>query len=218
MDCNDLDKGPVTTAGEALLTLREMKSPVQGTWNARDRMPRERTYLRYQLYKSRARKLAVASIAAQQEEKKQFGCTVLDLSKVRFEPIDAQALSACMHWEDPHYSWKEVTGWKAREPLALDIAIWFDVELCGMCFANPNNSRQRLRIVRLEGRQNEAHPLKNRIATLAMIVIEQYAQIIGSRLLEVQEPQEGAISIYQQLGFDFDTEGRLVKTLEILVS
>ncbi|MNL79030.1 hypothetical protein D3C87_2055500 [compost metagenome] len=50
-----------------------------------------------------------------------------------------------------------------------------------------------------------------------MIAIEHYAQIIGSRLLEVQEPQKGAVSIYQELGFDFDTEGRPVKTLEHLV-
>ena len=101
--------------------------------------------------------------------------------------------------------------------MALDIAIWFDEELCGLCFANPNKSRLRIRIVRLEGRPKEAHPLKKRIATLAMIAIEHYAQIIGSRLLEVQEPQKGAVSIYQELGFDFDTEGRLVKTLEHLV-
>jgi len=50
------------------------------------------------------------------------------------------------------------------------------------------------------------------------LVIEQYAQIIGSKFIEVQEPLKGAISIYQQLGFYFDAEGRLVKALESLVS
>ena len=30
MDCNDLDKGPVTTAGEVLLTLSERESPALG--------------------------------------------------------------------------------------------------------------------------------------------------------------------------------------------
>ncbi|WP_367374560.1 hypothetical protein [Pseudomonas lini] len=181
-------------------------------------MPRERTHLRYQLYRSRARKLAGVHTAHLQNQLDLAGPTVLDLSKVRFEAIDAQALDACEHWQDPHFSWGEVVEWKAREPLALDIAIWFEEELCGLCFVNPNNSRRRIRIVRLEGRPKEAHPLKNRIATLAMLVIEQYAQIIGSRLLEVQEPCVGAVSIYQQLGFNFDTEGRLVKTLESLVS
>ncbi|WP_367616746.1 hypothetical protein [Pseudomonas farris] len=100
----------------------------------------------------------------------------------------------------------------------MDIAIWFDEELCGLCFANPNNSRRRIRIVRLEGRPREVHPLKNRIAPLAILVIEQYAQMIGGRFIEVQEPLEGAISIYQQLGFYFDAEDRLVKAVESLVS
>ena len=181
-------------------------------------MPRERTCLRYQLYRSRARKLAADSTSQLQYELELAGSNALDLSRVRFEAITSQALSAFELWDHPHFSWGDVVEWKAREPLAQDIAIWFDDELCGMCFANPNKSRLRIRIVRLEGRPKEAHPLKNRIATLAMIAIEHYAHIIGSRFLEVQEPQEGAVSIYQELGFDFDTEGRLVKTLEHLVS
>ena len=136
-------------------------------------MPRERTHLRYQLYRSQARKLVGASISRLPLEMERVDPTTRDLSRERFEPIDLQALKAFEQWEDPHFSWNEVIGWKAREPLALDIAIWFDGELCGMCFANPNNSRQRIRIVRLEGRPMEAHPLKNRIATLAILVIEQ---------------------------------------------
>ncbi|MFJ3370917.1 hypothetical protein [Pseudomonas sp. NPDC086251] len=181
-------------------------------------MPRERTHLRYQLYRSRARKLAAASIAKLQEGKEQFGSTVLDLSKVRFEPIDAQALNACSCWDDPYFLWHEVVGWKAKEPLALDLSIWFDEQLCGLCFANPNKSRQRLRIVRLEGRPGEVHPLKKRIVTLAILVIEHYATIIGSRFIEVQEPLKGAIPIYQQHGFYFDAERQLVKAVESLVS
>ncbi|MGG7554935.1 hypothetical protein [Pseudomonas sp. ES3] len=181
-------------------------------------MPRERTHLRYQLYRSRARKLAGINTAHLQHELERAGPTVLDLSRVRFEAISAQALNAFERWDDPHFSWGEVVRWKAREPLALDLAIWFDEVLCGLCFANPNNSRQRIRIVRLEGCPGGVHALKNRIAPLAILVIEQYAQIIGSRFIEVQEPLEGAISIDQQLGFYFDAEGRLVKALESLVS
>lgn len=181
-------------------------------------MPRERTYLRYQLYRSRARKLAGISTAQLQDELERVGPAVLDLSKVRFEPIDAQALDACERWDDPHFCWHEVVGWKAKEPLALDLSIWFDEQLYGLCFANPNNSRQQIRIVRLEGRQGEDHPLKKRIAPLSILVIEQYATIIGSEFIEVQEPLKGAISIYQQLGFYFDAERRLVKAVETLVS
>ncbi|MHC8304770.1 hypothetical protein [Pseudomonas sp. PB3P13] len=115
------------------------------------------------------------------------------------------------------FLWHEVAGWKAKEPLALDLSIWFDDQLCGLCFANPNKSRQRIRIVRLEGRP-ENHPLKKRILTLSILALEHYATIIGSHFVEVQEPLKGAISIYQQHGFYFDAEGRLVKVSESLLS
>jgi hypothetical protein len=181
-------------------------------------MPRERTCLKYQLYRSRARSLASLKIAELQKALELFDPTNLELSRVRFEAINTQTLNAWNLWTDQHFAWNEVIEWKAREPLALDLAIWFDEELCGLCFANPNNSRRRIRIVRLEGRPREIHPLKKRIASLSLLVIEQYARIIGSRCIEVQEPMEGAISIYRELGFFFDDEGRLVKTLESLVS
>ncbi|MGE8187184.1 hypothetical protein [Pseudomonas sp. NPDC086278] len=181
-------------------------------------MPRERTHIRYQLYKSSARSLAATSAAELQRELEWAGPTYIDLSRVRFEPINAQALDACERWEDSHFLWSEIIGWKAKEPWSLDIAIWFEEELCGLCFANPNNSRQRIRIVRLEGSPREAHPLKNRIAALAISAIEHYALIIGSRFIDVQEPLEGAIPIYKRLDFNEDTEGRLVRTVESLVS
>ena len=218
MDCNDLDKGPAATGRrEVNRLIGNGNAQRRETWNARDHMPRERTYLRYQLYRSQARKQAWFSIAQLQRRLDIGGCTTIDFSRVRFDPINTQALDAFQRWDDPYFSWHEVIEWKAREPLALDIAVWFEQQLCGLCFANPNNSRRRLRIVRLEGCPGGTHPLKNRIAMLALIVIEQYAQLIGSEVLEVQEPLEGAISIYQKLGFGFDKEGRLVKTLENLV-
>lgn len=175
-------------------------------------MPRERTYLRYQVYRSEARKRA--GLATTQMRP----ISGADRSEVRFETIDAQALVAYQAWEDPIFSWEDVIAWKAREPLSLDIAIWFKQELCGLCFANPNNSRQRIRIVRLEGKPGKIHPLKNRIGALALLAIDEFARIIGGRIIEVQEPMPGAIPIYQQLGFTFDVQGRLVLAVESNVS
>lgn len=175
-------------------------------------MPRERTYLRYQVYRSEARKRAGVATA-------QMRCiSGADISEVRFEPIDAEALAVYQSWDDPIFSWEDVVVWKAREPLSLDIAIWFEQELCGLCFANPNNSRQRIRIVRLEGKPGKAHPLKNRIAALALLAIDEFARIIGSQVIEVQEPMPGAIPVFQQLGFTFDVQGRLVLPVESEVS
>lgn len=98
--------------------------------------------------------------------------------------------------------------------MCFDLAIWFDQELCGLCFANPNQSRQRVKIVRLEGNPAKNHPLKSLIASFTVTAVTHFAQIIGSRQIEIQEPVEGAIAIYQQLGFQFDLGGRLVMLLE----
>lgn len=86
-------------------------------------MPRERTYLRYQVYRSEARKQAAIVTLQLQLQLERHGPTAIDLSKVRFEPIDQQALQASTLWRDQHFCWNEVIEWKGREPLSLDIAI-----------------------------------------------------------------------------------------------
>ena len=78
----------------------------------------------------------------------------------------------------------------------------------------PNQSRLRTKIIRLEGKPDSRHPLKNRIAALAMFAVEQYARQVGSQWLEIQEPAPGAMKIYQELGFQFDAFGRLVIALK----
>ena len=177
-------------------------------------MPRERTYLRYQLYRSEARKRAAATFATLQRELEDRGIVGVDHSRVRFEAIDAYAMDAYEEWLDPHFCWEEIIRWKAKEPVSFDLAIWFDRELCGLCFANPNQSRLRVKIVRLEGQPANDHPLKNRIATFALTAVTHFALIIGSQQIEIQEPLVGAIPLYRQLGFEFDSEGRLVKHID----
>lgn len=149
------------------------------------------------------------------KELKQIGATEIDLTNVRFETINADALAAYSFWGgDSFFSWDEVVRWKAKEPMSFDLSIWFGFELCGLCFANPNQSRLRVRIVRLEGKPDKNHPLKNRIATLALIAVSHYARIIGSRRIEIQEPIAGAIPLYREIGFEFDAERRLVMVVE----
>lgn len=84
-------------------------------------MPRERTYLRYQVYRSQARKQAGITFAKLHEDLQHQGIVDVDHSKVRFEAIDAQALDAYEEWLDPHFSWLDVVRWKAKEPLGFDL-------------------------------------------------------------------------------------------------
>lgn len=166
-------------------------------------MPKPRTRLKHQLFKSNARAAACSILANALAE------------PVAFKPIDARTLEALNDWGDEsHFSWEEIPLWQAREPWSFDVSIWYGPQLCGLCFANPNQSRLRTRVVRLEGKPDSQHPLKNRIAALAMIAVEQYARAVGSQWLEIQEPAPGALKVYQELGFQFDAFGRLVIRLE----
>jgi len=170
--------------------------------------------LRYQLYRSEARKRTAVTFSKLQGELEERGVVDIDHSRVRFEAIDASAMKFYEEWINPHFCWEDVVRWKAREPMSFDLAIWFDHELCGLCFANPNKSRLRVKIVRLEGQPSTDHPLKNRIATFALTAVTHFARIIGSQQIEIQEPLSGAIPLYRQLGFEFDPEGRLVKRID----
>ena len=180
-------------------------------------MPKTRDSLRYQLYRSKALRLANASTQQWYKNLKHTDAqgAEFDLTHVRFELIDSHALAAYQDWaEDSHFSWDEVATWKGREPMAFDLSLWYDEVLCGLCFANPNQSRLRIKVIRLEGRPGKSHPLKSRIASLTMIAIDHYARIIGSQWIEIQEPAPGAIALYQNLGFAFDSRGRLVIAVE----
>lgn len=114
-------------------------------------MPKPRTRLKHQLFKSQARTAACSILANALPT--QSGEAIV------FRPIDALALDAFNGWGDGvHFSWEEVPLWKAREPWSFDLSIWCGSELCGLCFANPNQSRLRTKIIRLEGNPDIRHP------------------------------------------------------------
>lgn len=184
------------------------------TQDFRETMPRPHTFLKYQLNRSKARNFANASIATLPRESGQAAGRNLNLSRVRFEPIDTAALHAYQTWEPAHFSWDEIVQWKAKELMYFDISIWSDRELCGLCFANPNHSRLRMRIVRLEAKPGRTHSLRGYIAPLALMAVEHYVRIVGSRTIEIQEPVAAAVPVYEKLGFTFDSSGRLAKPID----
>lgn len=176
-------------------------------------MPRPHTFLRYQLNRSKTRNLASATLARLPTPQGQHVDTTFNLQRVRFEAIDGAALNAYRTWESSHFSWDDVVQWKAKELMYFDLSIWSDRELCGLCFANPNHSRKRIRVVRLEARPGGTHSLRGYIAPLALMAVEHYAQIVGSKTIEIQEPVQEAVPTYEKLGFMFDASGRLAKDL-----
>ncbi|MBS4088418.1 N-acetyltransferase [Pseudomonas rustica] len=167
---------------------------------------------RYQIRRSEARKAAV-DLA---RENLNLATRGIDTTRIRYEPISPAAIEAADLWGDEAtlYPWHDVNQWKQEDTRGFDVSLWFDQELCGLCYASPRKSKLCIKIVILEGKPDRSHPLRGAVAALALTAIENYAVLIGCTEIEVQEPAAGAIPMYESLGFCFDPTGRLVIGVE----
>lgn len=165
------------------------------------------TDLRNQTFKSDARKLTyktfINRIAPRSPK--------IDISAVRFEPITAAAIERCHLWEGAViYPWDHVPDWKSKDAKGLDLAIWHQQNLCGLCYATPRRSTVCLKIVLLEGDPDKSHPLRGLIAPIAILAADFYARMLGCTEIEIQDPDPNVVFYYRELGFEFDQTNRLV--------
>lgn len=167
---------------------------------------------RYQIWRSEARK-AAQDLARENQNLIDRG---VDTTQIHFDSITKSAIDASYLWGDEAtlYPWDEVHEWRQKDSRGFDIALWFEQELCGLCYATPRKSKLCIKIVILEGKPDRTHPLRGAVAALTLTAIESYAVLIGCFEIEVQEPAAGAIPVYESLGFSYDPTGRLVIAVE----
>ena len=171
-------------------------------------MRRRISKLRYQIYRSQARTLTQELLYRQPELLRGD----VEIGQVRMEPITHEALTASLEWPESRclFPWEAITDWKDTDPRGFDLAIWSGNELCGLCYASPRKSRLCIKVILLQGNPCPSHPLRGEIAVLALTSIDFYARMLGCREIEIQDPLEGARSVYEALGFTWTVEGRLV--------
>lgn len=169
------------------------------------------TELRNQTLKSESRKLAHQTMSMDPEAL----AAGVDALSLRIDPITPVAINAFHQWTGPvGYPWDAVLDWKTKDAKGLDLAFWYEEELCGLCYATPRRSTICMKIVLLQGHTGKTNTLRGWIAPMALLTTEFYARKLGCTQIEVQEPDSGAIPYYQTLGFYFDTTGRLVFPLD----
>ncbi|ALY66745.1 TPA: N-acetyltransferase [Pseudomonas aeruginosa] len=164
--------------------------------------------IRYQAYRSQARNLSTELIRGQPDLLREG----IDPLQVRFEPITNEAIEASLLWgeESELYPWEDVPSWMAKDRKGFDLSLWYGPELCGLCYATPKQSSICIKIILLEGKPDCSHPLKGEVASLALLAIEYYARMIKCTEIEVQAPEPLVVPWYQELGFDYTENGRLV--------
>lgn len=148
---------------------------------------------------------SVARESGQEEARSRPELTQRNLAPelLRLEPIDAAAMTAYNAWPNPvaGYPWEDVHGWKQRDSKGLDLALWYDTQLCGLCYATPRGSRLTITLVLLERSAGPGNPLQGLVMAMMVVTLIDYAAILGCKDIVVQDPEAGAVPHYQRQGF-----------------
>lgn len=163
---------------------------------------RRGNHLKYQIFRSESLKSVTETV----QGRASLISAGIDVSQIRFEPITGEAIEASYLWGDDAslFPWEDVHEWKADDCKAFDISLWFGVELCGMAYASPKQSKLCIKVILLEGKPDKTHPLKGFVAPLVLEAIGNYAALLGLEEIEIEEPAAGAIPWYQGLSVRCD--------------
>ncbi|NWA38790.1 N-acetyltransferase [Pseudomonas reactans] len=170
-------------------------------------------HLKFAVYQSQARKSALTIF---REQLAGIEENALDPLSIKFDVIDSNALEAFYRWEGEvsHFPWEDITEWKVKDFKGFDLSIWYDQQLCGLCYATPRDSKITIKIVLLEGNPDKTHPLKGYIAALALSAVDAYARTIKCVSIEIQDPEPKVVPWYEKLGFVLDEANRLVISVQ----
>ncbi|MEG0246217.1 hypothetical protein D3C81_1082230 [compost metagenome] len=125
--------------------------------------------------------------------------------RLTVEEIDDRAIEAHECWHpNPHdFGWSRVLQWKRRRAHAhaLDIAIWHDNSLAGLCWASPLGSKEKIMVLYLQRNPDDRLATRGYIAPLCMSGVRFYALLLGLKWVVVKDPLPEARVAYQKEGF-----------------
>ena len=145
---------------------------------------------------------------------------------IRLTDIDAVALDAWRSsWLRPQalgyggWDWTAIVAPLRRRPSAFRLAIWCGSQLCGLAVGRASKRRRSgirhsLSVHYLESIPDPLHPLRGRIAAIALEGAEAYAAVLGAWRVRLIDPRPGVIRIYQRLGFGVASNSAMKLYLE----
>lgn len=131
--------------------------------------------------------------------------------KVRFTDINSNAIGMAMAWRnqystvgkqahEPAWEWeKEVLRFR-RRPRRVELAIWHNVQLCGLVLGRISDKCVVATIHLIEANPNQ-HPLSSSVAPIATRYLELLATSLEIKEVSVEAPIPELISFYKKLGF-----------------
>jgi len=133
----------------------------------------------------------------------------VNIPQVKLTPINQKALSFYRKWPDignvpPDGGWnweRWSLHYKEKYPKRFDIAIWYSSTLCGLALGKMSEKNIHVRLEVLEGSTDIRHPLKGRVAYIALTALEMFGYALNAEEARVIDPVDGAIKSYSKLGY-----------------
>jgi hypothetical protein len=127
---------------------------------------------------------------------------------LRLTRIDLTALRQADTWLGPSrradWDWREVV--KRPKPNRFELALWHGEQLCGLAFGPANT--QVVCMEYLEGNPDAVHPLKRRVADIAIATLETHVRVSGAVEARLLGPKPALVSYYEAFGYRLEVEPR----------
>lgn len=101
---------------------------------------------------------------------------------------------------DGDFPWEDAVSNFRNNLNRFEVAIWSNDILCGLAIGRPSKGPDNVTIHLLE-RYWGANPFKGSIAAIAVDVADNYAKILEKQKVIIKYPVDGAIPVYEKLGF-----------------
>lgn len=128
---------------------------------------------------------------------------------VSLTPINTIALEKYKLWpnndrQPPNGGWdwgSWISHYRRKHPKRFEAAIWYGSTLCGLLLGKMSGKNVHIRLEVVEGSTDNSHPLKGRVAFIALSAVEMYGFALGAQESRIIDPVDGAIKSYSKQGY-----------------
>lgn len=132
--------------------------------------------------------------------------TAYQVSLLSLREIDEEAISHYESWRTQYdFGWARILKWKMKpaHEKALDIAIWYDGTLAGMCWASPKDSVEKIFVLYIERNPDDSLLTRGFVAPLCLTAVRFYGVLLDLRFVVIDNPNPGAREAYLREGFNY---------------
>ncbi|MBF7144363.1 MULTISPECIES: hypothetical protein [Pseudomonas] len=147
-------------------------------------------------YQQASRELAVEEMA---ERTLNYDPALLTLREINAEAIDQYE-----GWLTQYdFGWERIPGWKNRPAhhKAIDVAIWYDGTLAGMCWAEPKDSQEKIFVLYIERNPDDSLLTRGYVAPLSLSAVRNYGTLMDLHYVVIDDPNPDARVAYHREGF-----------------